>query len=630
MKRRLLSILLSALCCCTAMAEYSDHRNRKQDSLETVLQSNPPQGENLIKLYDNLMWGYLQTDAEKSKRYAQNLIDEATKQDAPLSVQDGYRVLGLQYYGACIYDSAQYYFDLALEWTQKMKGHKRNYSDADIDNALSALYGTLANMHNMQGRIHIANEYYLKALKLFELHGWNESAAICYYNLGETYLEMSNNPQAEHYYRKSIEFADMTGDSLIIVMPRTGLAITLLNEKKPDEALSHALEALAYYQNHADEEGEVLLDTYVLLSRIYQLGYGNLDKAQDYMDEAHRLMPLLYVPSNNSDALSQQASICNDRKEWRKTVMWADSALVVNAQDPHHNIDLYKFLANAYAGLGKAAEAQKYIELLVSGMGELSTEQFQSSLSEMEVIYETGKKEARISQMEQEARMHQLQIVVLLVIIVALIIVSLVVWLIIMQRRRLAMIEAKMQGEADERTRLGRDLHDRLGSLLTAIRLSAEAETSASNKISTLAAEAQTEMRRVAHHLMPESLHHDGLRTALHDFVETLPIVTFHFTGTDRRLTEQQETMLYCTAHELVNNALRHAHARHIGLQLLLTDEYAALIVSDDGTGIDPQHQNHSGMGLANIRTRTEAFNGRLDISSNEHGTEINVEIPLK
>lgn len=630
MKRFLYLVLIIQLSVFHLRAEYSDHRNRHQDSLEQVLQTNLPTGDDLLRLYDNVMWGYLQTDGEKCAAYALKLIEAAKELDAPGSVENGYRALGMCAYGSCHYDSAAYCFDKAIEWAGKMRGHKRQYSDTDIDNSFSALYGTLANLYSVQGKVHLANEYYLKALEIFERHHWNHSAAIAYYNMGETFLEMSNNQQAEIYYRKAITFADPTGDSLIMAMPRHGLALVLLNSGKTDEALQYALESLPYYADHEEEERVWLLDMQVLFSRIYQEGYHDLARAQEYMNEARRLIPLVDAPTNVSDACAQQATLCLERRQWREAVTWADSALAVNDQDPHHNIGLYKTLAEAYAALGRSSEAQHYIELLHDTMGKLAENQFQSSLSEMEVLYETNKKEAQIELMQQEAKMHQLQIVALWLVLGALLMVAAIVGVVVWQRRRLAMIEAKMQGEADERTRLGRDLHDRLGSLLTAIRLTADGATSDTSKISTLAAEAQTEMRRVAHHLMPESLHNEGLRVALHDFVASLPIVTFHFTGTDRRLTEQQETMLYCTGHELVNNALKHAHARHIDLQLLLTDEFAALLVTDDGTGFDAQKMLQSGMGLANIRSRAEAMNGRFDISSTERGTEINVEIPLK
>ena len=54
-------------------AEYSDHRNRKVDSLEHVLKTQKLDGEALYRVYDGLMNGYLQTDGKKSSYYAKLL-----------------------------------------------------------------------------------------------------------------------------------------------------------------------------------------------------------------------------------------------------------------------------------------------------------------------------------------------------------------------------------------------------------------------------------------------------------------------------------------------------------------------------------------------------------------------------
>jgi signal transduction histidine kinase len=87
------------------------------------------------------------------------------------------------------------------------------------------------------------------------------------------------------------------------------------------------------------------------------------------------------------------------------------------------------------------------------------------------------------------------------------------------------------------------------------------------------------------------------------------------------------ELTLYRCAYELVNNAMKHAQAKHIDIQLMQTDGEVTLTVSDDGKGIG---NNGGGMGLQNIRERIEPYRGALRIVSNEHdGTEINVTLPL-
>jgi signal transduction histidine kinase len=136
-------------------------------------------------------------------------------------------------------------------------------------------------------------------------------------------------------------------------------------------------------------------------------------------------------------------------------------------------------------------------------------------------------------------------------------------------------------------------------------------------------------MRRVAHHLMPDSLSRFGLKPAVSDFCANLPIVQFTYYGDESRLEPNIEVMIYRSIHELVNNALRHARATRIMVQLIQEPDRIAFTVQDDGCGFDPSVTTE-GMGLQNIRTRVESYNGLLDINSKAgEGTEINVELRI-
>ena len=602
-------------------AEYSDHRNRHVDSLENVLKTKKLEGEELFRVYSGLMNGYLQTNAEKSCHYAKLGIELAEKKKYYNGLYESWKTLGLQAYGSCMYDSAQHCFDKALQAIELMKTDKR-YTEADIDSNLSQLYGTLGNLYNIQGKLHLALDYYQKALPIFKRHGWKESECILYYNVGELYLELCNYSAAEENYKKALDAGMETGDSLMISWPYSGLAMTALNAGNYKAALDYAKRSIVYYEAHKDEELESLLDGYVLFSRIYQLGFKDMDMAEQYMAKALELAEKSDSPTNVSDAFAQQASLCLERGEWTKAIEWAKKALDTNDQDPQHNIGLYKTLAHAYAAVGNAAEAQRYIDLLHDTMEEQSSTKYQSALSEMEVRYQTLEKEALLRDLEQRHRMSKLQNWLYIGLIIVLIIAVVVIVLVNKQRRRISNMQSRLQGEADERTRLGRDLHDRLGGLLTSIHMQSNDE-----QIQQLSKQATEEMRRVAHHLMPASLKEDGLATALRDFCRVNPIVSFAHHGQDLRLPEQQEVMLYCATHELVNNALKHAEASRIMVQLMIDEEYAAVIVADNGKGFNPNEVSKN-MGLRNIRERIELQDGRMNISSSSSGTEINIEIP--
>ena len=612
---------LAFLLCNSMQAQYSDHRNRKEDSLEVVLKTRKLEPQELFRVYDGLMNGYLQTNGDKSAYYAGKAIEVAERHGFYGGLCDAWRVLGLNAYGRCQYDSAQHCFDQALQAAERMKGEKR-YTQADVEDRFSSLYGTLGNLYNIQGQLHLALDYYQKALPIFQRNGWRESECILFYNVGELYLELGNDKAAGENYRKALDVALLTGDSLMVCGPLSGLAMTALNAGHYQEALDYARRSIVYPEAHPEEELGSLLDAYVLFSRIYHQGFRDYDMAQEYMDKALQLAEGADMPTNVSDAYAQQASLCLDRKEWDKAIAWSQKALEANDQDPQHNIGLFRTLAHAYAATGNSGEAQRYIDRMFDTMQEQSTTKYQSVLSEMEVRYKTLEKEAQLRDLEHRHRVARLQNGLFLFLIIVLIIV---VWIIIRegrQRRRISNMQSRLQGEADERTRLGRDLHDRLGGLLTSIHMQSGEE-----EIRHLSVLATEEMRRVAHHLMPASLKENGLATALRDFCRAHGTVSFSLYGPDERFTEQQEVMLYCATHELVNNALKYAQATHISVQQMVDDEFVALIVSDNGKGFDISAKP-DGMGLRNIRERMELIGGRMSISSSTSGTEVNIEIP--
>ncbi|MCQ2196907.1 MAG: tetratricopeptide repeat protein [Bacteroidaceae bacterium] len=600
---------------------YSDHRNRKVDSLENVLKTKQLEPEELARVYDQLMNGYLQTNEERSIMYAKKGLELAGKHDFRKLHCDSWRIIGLHAYGNASYDSAQHCFQRALDGIEQLRGDKR-YDEVDIDDELSMLYGTMGNLYNIQGQLHLALDYYQKALPIFKKHEWKQSETLLYYNVGELYLELGNNKAAEENYKNAYEVALTTHDSLMVATASSGLAMSLLNDGKREDALRFAHKSLEYFNNHKDEEVVAVLDGYVLISRIYLEGYDDIGKAQEYMEKALELTGEIDAPTNLSDAYLLQADILLRRHDGKGAVAWGQKALEANDQDPQHNIGVYLVLAKAYAALGDAEQAQTYITKLHRQMEEQSTGKYQSALSEMEVRYQTLEKEAELKELEQQQRITRIYLIVLIVALVLVLAGVAVFFYIQRQRHRMARMQARLAGEAEERTRLGRDLHDRLGGLLTAIRMKTDG-----TEVSDLSMQATEEMRRIAHHLMPASLKDKGLVTALRDFCRVHPTVKFSFHGMDDRLPEQHEVVVYCAVHEMVNNALKYAEASHIMVQLMMDEEYVAVIVADNGKGFDTS-AHEEGMGIHNIRERVEMLDGRLSISSSPSGTEVNIELP--
>jgi signal transduction histidine kinase len=201
---------------------------------------------------------------------------------------------------------------------------------------------------------------------------------------------------------------------------------------------------------------------------------------------------------------------------------------------------------------------------------------------------------------------------------------------------------AVLMGEEKERGRISRDLHDGLGGKLSGIRILLSnlkkniIEKEAREKLEQALFQLNSsisELRMIAHNIMPESLVNFGLKDALNDFCINLKDsknveISFLFYGEPYRFDNSIETSFFRIAQEAVNNALKYAEASKIVVQLIQDESWVNLTIQDNGKGFDVEEfKNKKAGGLKNIRARAESFDGRFHIDSHVGiGTEIIVE----
>lgn len=204
-----------------------------------------------------------------------------------------------------------------------------------------------------------------------------------------------------------------------------------------------------------------------------------------------------------------------------------------------------------------------------------------------------------------------------------------------------------MEGEEAERTRLASDLHNGLGGLLSGIKINLSSmkenavisheNVSAFNHAISLLDTSISELRRIAHNLMPETLNHYGLKIALDDFCTQVspagtPEIGLQFFGDEIRYTKELELTMYRIIQELVNNALKHSGATQINIQVFSEPKRLYAQVTDNGKGFDYQsiQKERKGKGLESINDRVTAMNGKFEVWSKPgEGTEISVEIEI-
>lgn len=201
--------------------------------------------------------------------------------------------------------------------------------------------------------------------------------------------------------------------------------------------------------------------------------------------------------------------------------------------------------------------------------------------------------------------------------------------------------KAEQAAMLEERSRLARELHDSVTQLMYSINLFAKAGKDAYRldnpaqgekhltRLEETARQALKELRLMLFELRPPELEQAGLVGALQlrlDAVEgRAGVKTQLLVNVEADLPRAYEETLYAIAQEALNNALKHANASSVTIQLQVNPAEINLVITDDGLGFDPRHTpSRGGMGLTTMQERATGLGGTLQIhAAPDQGTAI-------
>jgi signal transduction histidine kinase len=206
-------------------------------------------------------------------------------------------------------------------------------------------------------------------------------------------------------------------------------------------------------------------------------------------------------------------------------------------------------------------------------------------------------------------------------------------------------VDAILEAQEAERSRLARELHDETGSALTALLLGLAAIDAAatlpeahqaSTALRETARSTLENVGRMAFALRPSALDEFGLVPALQDLSGALeeqggPKVELELDlPAGARLPAKLETAVFRITQEALTNVVKHADANTVHITLARRERSVVLAIEDDGGGFSLVQEHDGGLGLVGMRERVATVNGALDIESERGaGTRLTVEIPL-
>lgn len=211
----------------------------------------------------------------------------------------------------------------------------------------------------------------------------------------------------------------------------------------------------------------------------------------------------------------------------------------------------------------------------------------------------------------------------------------------LLKESKLDIAKERMSGQEEERKRISRELHDGIGGHLTGIKLFLEniLEESEDEDIQLLLTDVDrlyNEVRNLSHDLLPPEFEETSVKEVLKVYIEQYMLrghvevnLSFHPKGKWDLVDQLVQIDIYRIAQELLQNAIKHANASEIDLEVVRHDNYIAIMIEDDGKGMSSKDERN-GTGLKSLRNRLELINGKIFIDSQfGRGTIVNIEMPM-
>jgi two-component system, NarL family, sensor kinase len=412
-----------------------------------------------------------------------------------------------------------------------------------------------------------------------------------YLNRGKISYRENKHTDAYIYFQEANKYAVMGGHVSSKSISLCFLSRTALQLGYSEAAKMYAMENLSLAEKMNVKSGKI--DALINLSDYYNKG-GNKSKAFELLQQAMQLKDSFVSEANIKQLRAFGAIYEADKQEKEITKLQAEK-------------EIQRISVKRKSTLNKVFIAS-IIALLVFGY--LGYTNFRK-----------GQQLGRHQQKLQSQKIAELE-----------------------KDKQLLAIDAMLKGQEEERSRIAKDLHDGLGSLLSGTKLSfmnvkdslvlTQKNTALFDKSLSMLDNTIGDLRKVAQNLMPEALVKFGLHEALRDFCDSIQSssvikIVFQKFGEKRNLNSTAEVFIYRIIQELVNNAVKHARANNIIVQLTMSIRKTGITVEDNGIGFDINNLPYTkGSGMANINYRVQYFNGTFDIVSLPgDGTSVHIEL---
>src|SRR5262249_18506049 len=199
-----------------------------------------------------------------------------------------------------------------------------------------------------------------------------------------------------------------------------------------------------------------------------------------------------------------------------------------------------------------------------------------------------------------------------------------------------------IQAQEQERTRIGRELHDDINQRLAMLALELgrlqDNHPEVGSRVQELrkqTTEISNDVQALSHDLHSSKLEYlgvvAGIKSWCEEFAERQKMEIDFRNDVSSDLPFEVGVCLFRVLQEAMHNAVKHSGVKHIEVQMTERSDEVHLIITDSGRGFDVEAALHGkGLGLTSMRERVRLVNGTIAIESKPlGGTRIHLQIPL-
>ena len=635
------------------ITNWSIAQSNKIDSLQRIIK-NAKNDSVKVDALNKLTWKYIFNDKDKSVE----LLNRTEKLALKTNQKYGYNTFltnkGVFFDVHGNSDSAKVYFEKAIAYSVQNKFVvQEEYG-----------YNNLGMYSWNNGEFQTALNYFFKSLKLAQKNHETDSTVKMdgnYNNIGLIYQEMELYEKAIPYHQKALQIRikrkHVQGEAASY--NNLGICYTELKQ------ISKAKEYFKLGLQKATEANDKVLyyNNIQSLAEILQLENDHQKALDLFLESYNRPASMPYTTASKVRTLSGIAAIYLDLNAPQKAIEYGEKCVLEiknHDTDEVYEINVYKTLAQAYFQTGQLEKGKLNNELFYKKTSQKFKETSAKSLQELEIKYETEMKElalvkAKNENLLKEARIQKKNQIIYGAFGLAFLL-AVIGFLVFKQQKlkntqlakendlRQALTKIETQNKLQEqRLEISRELHDNIGSQLTFIissidnlkffNLTKEGILDKYDKISGFTRNTISELRDSIWAMNKEEITFEDLKVRTANFIENAKFsmegIAFRFTYPSEHelvaLNSKTGIYIYRIIQEAVNNAIKHADASKITVDIQVEASSIIFRISDNGKGFDlaTVEKNY---GIQSIENRAKEIGARVEFR-NDQGTQVVLKI---